>query len=131
MLSVIIPCYNQGKFLNDCLSSIAKSSYQPIQVIIINDGSTDLNTVEVLKTITSKFTDLDITVKHQQNGGLSNARNEGLKIASGKYIQFLDCDDMISPEKFSTQIHLFEKYSNKKCIYNVVARIPFSAQWIL
>ena len=101
LVSVIIPCYNQAQYLDDALSSVLNQTYANWECIIVNDGSTD-NTEE----IANKWCELDSRFKYvyKKNGGLSSARNFGLRNASGKYVQFLDSDDLIKPEKFSEQL---------------------------
>jgi glycosyltransferase involved in cell wall biosynthesis len=93
VFSIVIPCYNQGDFLKDCLNSILNQDYQYWETIIINDGSTD-NTKEVINGY--KDTDARIKIVEQSNKGLSEARNAGLKIVQGDYILFLDADDWLN-----------------------------------
>lgn len=101
MITVIVPCYNQAKFLEEALKSVSEQSYSNWECIIVDDGSTD-NTEEVAL----KWSKSDQRYKFikKENGGLGSARNAGMKIASGKYIQFLDADDVIDKRKFSLQI---------------------------
>lgn len=87
--SIIVPGYNVENYLDDCLNSILKQSNQDFEVIFVNDGSTD-NTLE----IANKYKD-DITIINQENLGLSEARNNGVKKATGKYLLFIDSDDYI------------------------------------
>lgn len=93
LVSVIIPCYNQGCFINDAVKSVLNSSYQNIEIIIVNDGSRDFLTNEVLKG----FNDERIKVIHQANQGVCAARNNGIKEANGEFILPLDADDKIAP----------------------------------
>ncbi len=103
LISVIIPCYNQGRFLKETCESLLAQDYNNWEAIIINDGSTD-NTEEVAV----KILNLDERFKYfyKSNGGLSSARNFGIQKATGDYIQFLDSDDILKPEKFSRSIEL-------------------------
>ena len=89
-ISVIIPVYNVEKYLTECVNSILMQSYKNIEVVLVNDGSTD-NSPELCNKIQS--IDKRVIVIHKKNGGLSDARNEGIKQASGDYIFFLDSDD--------------------------------------
>lgn len=100
-ISVIIPCYNQGQYLDDTLQSVLKQTYSHWECIIVNDGSTD-NTEE----IANSWCILDNRFKYvyKENGGLSSARNAGLQHTSGNYIQFLDADDLIADTKFEAQL---------------------------
>jgi len=105
LVSVIIPCYNQAQYLPDALNSIFEQSYTNWECIIVNDGSPD-NTEEVAHHWIEK--DNRFLYLKKENGGLSSARNEGLRIAKGDYIQFLDADDIIHSEKFEIQISLLK-----------------------
>lgn len=89
-VSFILPAYNVEKYLSQCVKSILSQSYKNIEVIIVNDGSTD-STADVANSIAK--TDVRIIVIHQTNGGLSVARNAGLELASGEWIVFVDSDD--------------------------------------
>lgn len=93
-VSVIVPIYNGQKYLQRCLNSLYEQTLQPIQIICVNDGSTD-GSAEILSENLRRHP--DILVLTQANKGLSSARNAGLEIASGEYIDFLDCDDMLQP----------------------------------
>lgn len=98
--SVIIPVYNVEKTLNRCLKSVVGQSYQNIEIIVINDGSTD-NSESIIKKYDKKYS--NIKAFHVKNGGLSKARNLGIQQSSGEYIMFLDSDDYITQtacEKF-------------------------------
>jgi len=99
-VSVIIPCYNQARFLPDAVASVRVQSYPQWECIIVNDGSTD-DTSGVARMLASS--DPRIQVIEQSNKGLSGARNAGLRIARGHYIQFLDADDLIEPNKLQAQ----------------------------
>ena len=96
-LSIIIPCYNVEKYINKCIDSVLNSTLKDIEIIVINDGSTD-NTLKLLK----EYKDDRIIIINRKNasGGASVPRNEGLKIASGEYITFLDSDDYIDPNMY-------------------------------
>jgi len=100
-ISVIIPCFNQAKFLPDALQSIYDQTFTGWECIIVNDGSSD-NTEDVALEWCGK--DNRFKYVKKKNGGLSSARNAGLEVISGKFVQFLDADDIININKFSTQI---------------------------
>jgi glycosyltransferase involved in cell wall biosynthesis len=101
LVSVIIPCYNQAQYLPDALESVLAQTYLHWECIIVNDGSPD-NTEEVSKEWLTK--DKRFRYFRKENGGLSSARNAGLSVAQGDFIQFLDADDVIHPEKFTVQV---------------------------
>lgn len=92
LISVIIPIYNVEKYLHECVDSVLKQTYKNIEIILVDDGSTDS-----CPEICDEYSVLDSRVKviHKVNGGLSDARNAGKKIALGKYISFIDSDDSI------------------------------------
>lgn len=92
LISVVVPVYNVQQFLNKCIVSILKQSYSNLQIILVDDGSTD-NSGSQCDELASQ--DKRIIVIHKTNGGLSSARNEGMKKVSGEYVTFVDSDDFI------------------------------------
>lgn len=92
-LSIIIPIYNTEKYLCDCIDSVIASKRKNIEIIIINDGSTD-NSFEIIKKYQKR--DSRIIVIDKKNSGVSDTRNYGIKIAKGEYIMFVDSDDYLS-----------------------------------
>lgn len=99
MLSVIIPIYNVEKYLTKCIESVINQTYKNIEIILVNDGSTDNS-----KEIIDKYSSIDSRIKviNKKNGGLSDARNVGIELAKGEYITFLDSDDWI-------ELNMYEK----------------------
>lgn len=95
LVSVIIPAYNAEKFIDRCLQSVINQTYKDLQIIVINDGSTD-NTLAILKEYEKQ--DNRITIIDQENTGVSSARNNGLKLVKGEYISFIDADDWMSSD---------------------------------
>lgn len=91
-ISVIVPVYNTEKYLRKCIESIQQQTYQNIEILLIDDGSTD-KSAEICDEYALK--DSRIVVIHKKNGGHSSARNYGLDIAKGEYVFFVDCDDYI------------------------------------
>ena len=104
MISVIIPVYNPGKYLQNCIESIIKQTYRDLQIIFVNDGSTD-NSGEIL----AKYAEIDdrITVITQENQGVCAARNKGLQLATGEYITFVDSDDELDLKMYETLLSHF------------------------
>lgn len=102
-ISVIIPIYNVEQYLSQCLDSIINQTYTNLEIILINDGSTD-NSEKICNQY--KLLDPRIIVIHKTNGGLSDARNTGIKIATGDYISFVDADDFIDKNMYTI---LFQK----------------------
>lgn len=100
-VSVIVPCYNQAQFLPETLDSVLAQTHKNWECIIVNDGSTD-NTEEVALKYCKQ--DERFVYLPKQNGGLSSARNAGLEVAKGDYVQFLDSDDVLLPRKLEVQL---------------------------
>ena len=94
LISVIVPIYGVEKYLNKCVDSIVNQTYQNLEIILVDDGSKD-NCGAICDQWLTK--DNRIKVIHKENGGLSDARNAGLQVASGEYISFIDSDDYIEP----------------------------------
>lgn len=108
-ISVVLPVYNGGKFLNEAIESIISQTYDNFEFIIINDGSTDqsLNIINDYAAIDSR-----IRVISRENKGLVYSLNEGIDLAKGKYIARMDADDISLPERFELQYNFMEKHSD-------------------
>ena len=105
-LSVVIPVYNVGDYLERCLDSlISTKGIEDTEIIIVDDGSTDLSG-DTADRYSSEYS--FIKSFHKANGGLSDARNYGLNQASGKYVFFLDSDDMVIPEGMQKALELLK-----------------------
>ena len=96
-VSVIVPVYNVEKYLEQCLDSIVHQTLKEIEIIVVNDGSTD-SSPEIIREYELKYP--QVKVIHQKNKGLSGARNSGLKLARGEYIGYVDSDDWIAVEMY-------------------------------
>lgn len=94
-VSIIVPVFNAEKYLEECISSIICQTYQDFELILINDGSTDKSAL-----ICDKYANIDsrIRVIHKENGGVSSARNAGIISSKGKYLVFVDADDILSKD---------------------------------
>lgn len=108
VVSIIVPVYNVEKYVKECVDSIINQTYKNIEIILVDDGSTDSS-----GKICDDFAKIDERVKtiHKKNGGLSDARNEGVKYARGKYVSFIDGDDYISPYFIEILIKVKEENS--------------------
>ncbi|MGO4876831.1 glycosyltransferase family 2 protein [Pedobacter psychrotolerans] len=104
ILSVIIPCYNHGQYIQDAIDSVLTYNDQPIEIIIVDDGSTDICTINKMKELKS----LGYHVIQQENSGLAKARNIGIKQATGKYILPLDADNKIKADYIRKALPLLE-----------------------
>jgi glycosyltransferase involved in cell wall biosynthesis len=94
-ISVIIPCYNHGKYIRETVNSVLNQTFTDYEIIIVDDGSNDLETLSELDRIGKE--NPKIKIIHQKNGHLSNARNNGIRIAQGEFFLPLDSDDVIEP----------------------------------
>lgn len=94
-VSIVIPVYNNEKYVEKCIESVCTQSYQDLEIILVDDGSTDSS-----GAICDRYAEQDsrIIVLHQENGGVSNARNNGIDIATGEYLTFVDGDDYIGTD---------------------------------
>lgn len=115
-ISIIMPVYNSEKFLREAIDSILNQSYKDFELILVNDGSTDKSS-----DICDEYSKIDsrIHVINQVNGGISNARNSGLKVAKGEFIVFSDNDDIFSVDLLKENIHLAEKHNADLVKYGV------------
>ncbi|MBQ7785831.1 MAG: glycosyltransferase [Clostridia bacterium] len=101
LISVIMPCYNSARYLSECLNTVLAQSVRDFELIIIDDGSCD-QTLGIAK----RYAEMDprITVLHQENAGVSAARNLGLERASGEWVTFVDSDDLLPPDAFEVML---------------------------
>lgn len=106
LISIIVPTYNVEKYIRTCIESILAQTYRNIEVIIVNDGSTDQSLAVISDLICSHH---NIKVINQKNQGLSVARNTGIDAATGKYIAFVDADDKIKPDFVSSLYQIADK----------------------
>lgn len=116
LVSILIPAYNSEKWISDTIKSAINQDWANKEVIVVNDGSTD-NTLSVVKSFASKT----VKVVTQENSGASAARNKALSIAQGDYIQWLDADDLLAPDKISQQL--------KNSEHGADSRILLSSAW--
>lgn len=107
LVSVIVPAYNVQKYIVEAIESVLAQSYEDFELIVIDDGSTD----ETLALVEA-FEDKRIIVKHQENAGVSAARNLGISLSSGEYITFLDADDMLPKESLGERVAYLDENPN-------------------
>lgn len=114
-ISIIVPIYNAEKYLEETIQSLIKQTLKEIEIILVNDGSIDSS-----KKICEEFAKKDdrIVVVNKENGGLSDARNAGLKVATGKYIMFLDADDLFEEYSCEWMYNIIEKNKSDYAIGN-------------
>lgn len=106
-VSIIIPCYNYGRYLDECFTNLQEQSYSDWEAIVVDDGSTDqtMETVRAWQAFEPR-----IQYFYQPNSGVSKARNLGLTKANGELIQFLDADDLLSPDKLRLQVDYLDEH---------------------
>lgn len=123
LISVIIPVYKAEKYIERCIFSILRQTFQNIEVILVDDGSPD-KSGEICDMWALK--DKRIKVIHQKNAGAGAARNAGLRVAKGEYIGFVDSDDWIEPQMYEVMYNAIEKYSADVGMCNISSRTEFS-----
>lgn len=119
LLSVIVPIYNLNTFLPICLDSLIRQTYKNLEIILINDGSTD-NSGEIC----NKYAERDSRIKviHQNNQGVSAARNAGLDLSKGNYITFVDGDDWCDKDYFEKSVKVFEENNDVNVVITNFSR---------
>ncbi len=114
LISVIVPCYNQGIYLKETIQSALASTYRPLEIIIINDGSTD-DSLELARVLEAQHP--EVRVLDQANSGVTKARNSGIAAAQGEYILPLDGDDLISNTYIEKGIAVLSMRPEVKVVY--------------
>lgn len=123
-ITVIVPAYNIVDYLERCVDSIIGQTYRNLEIILVDDGSTD-GTDELCDRLAKK--DSRILVKHKENGGLSDARNVGINLSTGDYLSFVDGDDFIDDGMYEVMEKAFNYKSARGginficCLWNVCA----------
>lgn len=121
LISVIVPVYNVEPYIRQCLDSIISQTYQNLEIILIDDGSPD-NCGAICDAYARS--DKRIKVLHKENGGVADARNEGLAISTGKYIGWVDPDDWIEADMFEYLLSNAERYSSEITVCSRVEQYP-------
>lgn len=117
LISVILPVYNVEKYLKQCVESIQAQTYSNLEIILVDDGSTD-NSGKICDELANK--DARIRVIHKVNGGTAVARNAGVDAANGEYVGFVDSDDYIYPDMYRRLYESIKKYDTRLAICNGV-----------
>lgn len=120
-VSVIIPIYNVEDYLPECLESLLSQTYQNLEIILVDDGSSDRS-----GEIANRFAKQDnrIRVIHKENGGVSSARNAGIEAAQGEYIYFVDPDDYVMPDIIAKMVNVGLKSGSEMCI------VGYRREWL-
>ncbi len=118
IVSVIIPTYNRAQYITDALDSVEAQSYRPLEVIVVDDGSTD-ETESIVRSWTEECDTegLQICYRYQDNAGAPVARNRGLRLASGAWIKFLDSDDMLAPNSIGRQVETSSQVKENEIVF--------------
>lgn len=106
LISVIIPVYNSEKYLRQCVESVQRQTYQNLEIVLVNDGSTD-SSPRICEQLSNE--DARVRVVHKKNGGVGDTRNMGLSVANGDYIAFVDSDDQMEPNLLSALFELMNR----------------------
>lgn len=122
VVSIIIPAYNCEKYIADAINSCINQNYSNIEIIVVNDGSTD-STKEIVEEF---LVDPRVKLINQENQGVSTARNVGINNSSGKYITFLDSDDTLAPDTIRKNIDLFSLYPDVAWLFFPIQRIDMN-----
>lgn len=117
LVSVIMPSFNQADFLVEAISSVQRQTYSNIEIVVVNDGSTD-HTADILKTLSEQ--DQRIRYFSQENKGMAAAINKAIKEARGEYVVFLDSDDIYEPEKIEKQLAMLQQDKSIDLIYTAI-----------
>lgn len=120
-LSVIVPVYNAEKYMDQCIESIVKQTYKDLEIILVNDGSTD-KSGEMCDVWAAK--DNRIKVIHKENGGVSTARNAGLDVATGDYVAFVDSDDTLLITAYEKSIKEIQQHNLDLLIFGYETVFP-------
>lgn len=115
-VSIVVPVYNSARFLPQCLDSLINQTYQNIEVLCVNDGSTD-HSLEILKEYAARDARIQVFTKENEGKGAASARNMGFDHAEGKYIQFLDSDDFFEPDMVESCVKKMERTEAEVVIF--------------
>ena len=127
LCSIIMPAYNSEKYISEAIESVLKQTYTNWELLIVNDCSTD-NTEEIIKSYQQRKTKIKL-INQKENQGAANARNTGIQNAKGKYIAFLDADDIWREEKLQKQIQILQN-SNADITYTAYLMIDETGKTI-
>lgn len=114
LVSIVTPCYNQSLYLRDTVENALKSTYRPLEILIVNDGSTD-NSLKLARVLSEEHP--EVRVIDQVNGGVSKARNHGIREAKGEILLPLDGDDLISPDYIEEGVKVLLAQPEVKVVY--------------
>jgi len=117
LLSVVIPFYNLGAYINETLESVLAATHTPLEVIVVDDGSTAPSSIAALEAIERRELP-DVRMIRTPNQGLACARNSGAAVARGQFLTFVDADDLVEPDFFARAIAVLRRYANVTFVYS-------------
>ncbi len=117
MVSVIIPVYNYEQYLAEAIASVLAQTYRPVEIIVVDDGSTDRS-----GDVAKDFKDSGVRYCYQPNSGTGAARNQGTNLAQGSYFAFLDADDVWLPDKLTLQMAAFDEDPELDMVFGLVSQ---------
>jgi glycosyltransferase involved in cell wall biosynthesis len=124
LVSVIIPVFNYDRFLAEAIESVLSQTYGNLEVIVVDDGSTD-GSSEVAKS----FAGRGVRYCYQENGGIGSARNKGVELAQGEFFAFLDADDRWPEEKIERQLRAFEHDPALELVFGQAVQLHHGPEW--
>ncbi len=116
LVSVIIPTFNRSDLIGDAIESCLTQTHRPVEVLVIDDGSTDETQEQIERRLAVEWRGTGVRYVRQENAGASSARNHGLRLSAGSYVQFLDSDDLLLPEKFARQVAALEQPGSEQAV---------------
>jgi hypothetical protein len=132
VVTTVIPVYNRPRLLTDAVTSVLEQTYRPIEILIVDDGSTD-ETPAIARAFADSHPEIVRYLRQDHAGepyaGCARARNAGLAAATGEFIQLLDSDDILMPEKFATQVSALRANAGCGISYCYVREYPFAEPW--
>ena len=131
LVSIVIPTFNRGSLLPETLASALAQTYRPIELVVVDDGSTDNTRAVVDEWGVKAERDSNATIRyfHQSNTGVGSARNLGLIESRGEYIQFLDSDDLLHPRKLELQIACLHRFPESGYAFSRMVRLEDPIKW--
>jgi len=118
LVSTIVPVYNRAAMLVEAVESVVSQTYRPIEIIIVDDGSTDEDTLRTIVSLAGKYP--EVRAIRRENGGPGAARESGRIAAQGEFIQYLDSDDILLPDKFTLQVRALRNTPDAGVAYGIV-----------
>ncbi len=119
LISVIVPVYNGERYIAEAIESVAMQSYEPLEIIVVDDGSTD-NTGDVVRGLEVRLRESVIRYERQENSGAASARNRGVEMAGGELLAFLDADDVWLSDKLAKQVEMLNENHHYEAVFGLM-----------